>query len=54
MFRLAPHFTSKTLEEIFRHKVFPRLADGGQVWVALWLGKFESMICCPGLLSYYG
>ncbi len=30
MFRVAPRFTTKTLEEIFRHKVFKRLISKGK------------------------
>ena len=31
MFRVAPRFTTKTLEEIFRHKVFKMLLSKGKI-----------------------
>lgn len=53
MFRVAPRFTSKTLEEIFRHKVFKMLLSKGKITEDLvdmlmkWLHSGFNVFCGP-------
>jgi hypothetical protein len=56
--RVAPRFTTKTLEEIFRHKVFKMLLSKGKITEDLvdmllirtsffWLGRYGIWNCVP-------
>jgi len=43
MFRVAPHFETKQLEEIFRHKVFKMLLSKGKITQDLISMRFDML-----------